>query len=507
MINPGETKDCTITYTPKGFTGTVAICPGYPAGNKGGSFYYDTSNYAYLTVNKAGSGGGSNNVDLTLTRISTEMSEHLSGKNYNLYGNDFKATIRIENNTSTNYQGTFCWVLLPYSQHSFSYNEIPITVPKNSSIEVPIQVTDLDMDEYRYDLCISYNKSGSIAQNWESYYYLQPAVITYLADGGKTISMPSESYIAPDDALAVNITGLTQITSITPNTQPNAVYIYSGTMPSGLDGKNVIKYNDGEYTAESITLTDNNGFYSPVDFTAANITFNYDFTVAADGEDEYGRGHGWNTLMLPFNVTKVTATDKTTHEEKDIDWFHDSGDTGKNFWVKKFTGDAVNTVNFDFTNEMEANTPYIVAFPGNKWGKKWDMSNKELRFIGKKVAVSKGSTLSSVTGANYRFIGNTTQDDTQNIYSINSDGSAFVLNTSYGSAPFRAYIKPGIYDSSVTSLAIGSEPEGTTGIEDVNLNDNVNDNDNGNFFNLNGQRVTRPTKGLYISNGKKVIIK
>lgn len=498
VINPRETKDCTITYTPKGFYGTVTIYPGYPVG-KGGSYNIDTSKHASLTVNQAGT-GGSNNVNLTLTRISTEMSEHLSGKNYNLYGNDFNATIRIANNTGTNYQGTFCWVLLPYSQYSFSYNEIPITVPKNSSIEVPIQVTDLDMDEYRYDLCITYNKNGSIAQNWESYYYPQPAVITYLADGGKTISMPSESYIAPDDALAVNITGLTQITSITPNTQPNAVYIYSGTMPSGLDNKNVIKYDGDKYTAESITLTDNNGFYSPVDFKAENIEFNYDFTVAADGES----GHGWNTLVLPFNVTKVTATDKTTHEEKDIDWFHDSGDTGKNFWVKKFTGDAVNTVNFDFTDEMEANTPYIVAFPGNKWGKKWDMSNKELRFIGEGVAVSKGSTLSSVTGANYRFIGNTTQDDTQNIYSINSDGSAFVLNTSYGSAPFRAYIKPGIYDSSVTSLAIGSEPEGTTGIKDVI---NVNKNENGNFFNLNGQRVTRPTKGLYISNGKKVIIK
>ena len=133
------------------------------------------------------------------------------------------------------------------------------------------------------------------------------------------------------------------------------------------------------------------------------------------------------------------------------------------------------------------------------------MSNKYLKFIGEDVAVSKGGTVSSVTGANYRFIGNTIQDNTENIYSINSDGSAFDINESNGSAPFRAYIKPGTFDRSVMSLAIGSEPEGTTGIEDVNLN--VNKNENGNFFNLNGQRVTRPTKGLYISNGKKVIIK
>ena len=31
--------------------------------------------------------------------------------------------------------------------------------------------------------------------------------------------------------------------------------------------------------------------------------------------------------------------------------------------------------------------------------------------------------------------------------------------------------------------------------------------ENGQFFNLAGQRVAQPTKGLYIVNGKKVIIK
>ena len=29
----------------------------------------------------------------------------------------------------------------------------------------------------------------------------------------------------------------------------------------------------------------------------------------------------------------------------------------------------------------------------------------------------------------------------------------------------------------------------------------------GNYYNMNGQLVTNPTKGLYIFNGKKVILK
>jgi len=63
-----------------------------------------------------------------------------------------------------------------------------------------------------------------------------------------------------------------------------------------------------------------------------------------------------------------------------------------------------------------------------------------------------------------------------------------------------------------TSTAIGSDPSArvaiifedeTTGIETAKASQKMN----GEFFNLAGQRVAQPTKGLYIVNGKKVIMK
>ena len=45
--------------------------------------------------------------------------------------------------------------------------------------------------------------------------------------------------------------------------------------------------------------------------------------------------------------------------------------------------------------------------------------------------------------------------------------------------------------------------EGPTGIKAVNVNDNVDLN----FYNLQGIRVVNPKKGIYIQNGKKVVIK
>lgn len=45
--------------------------------------------------------------------------------------------------------------------------------------------------------------------------------------------------------------------------------------------------------------------------------------------------------------------------------------------------------------------------------------------------------------------------------------------------------------------------DATTGISNVNVNENVN----GNVYDLQGRKVNTPTKGLYIVNGKKVVIK
>ena len=51
-------------------------------------------------------------------------------------------------------------------------------------------------------------------------------------------------------------------------------------------------------------------------------------------------------------------------------------------------------------------------------------------------------------------------------------------------------------------LTIGNETTGINSIENGTLKI-----ENGEVYNLAGQRVSQPTKGLYIVNGKKVIIK
>lgn len=69
---------------------------------------------------------------------------------------------------------------------------------------------------------------------------------------------------------------------------------------------------------------------------------------------------------------------------------------------------------------------------------------------------------------------------------------------------YKAYITlTGIGKATARGLDFIGSDEETTGINEVSSQKA----ENAEYFNLAGQRVTQPTKGLYIVNGKKVIIK
>ena len=317
----------------------------------------------------------------------------------------------------------------------------------------------------------------------------QYGVTTIAADGTETTVAPSPSVTTPDEALALDISHLAIVTTVTPNSNPNTVYIVGNSVPSGLDGKNVVQNG----TAATLTLEDGYGFYTPAAFTATNVTYTRTFTTGADGTN------GWSTIVLPFDVAQVKQGDKV------IDWFHNSTDTGKHFWVKNFSSEAGSTVNFDYVDQMKADTPYIIAVPGSTWGKSWNLTNKEITFYGADATIESG-TLASVSGNQYKFAGTKQAKAVTDCYVMNNEGNAF-SKTSTTVAPFRAYFSPQAMipgQAAAASLHIGSEGNNPTGITEMTLD---RQETKGAAYNLNGQRVAHPRKGLYIVDGKKVIMK
>lgn len=73
-------------------------------------------------------------------------------------------------------------------------------------------------------------------------------------------------------------------------------------------------------------------------------------------------------------------------------------------------------------------------------------------------------------------------------------------------AAYKAYLPASKVPTAGSSRTIkfGFDDDETTGITDVKIN---TENGTTQYYDLSGRRVTHPTKGLYIVNGKKVIIK
>lgn len=89
------------------------------------------------------------------------------------------------------------------------------------------------------------------------------------------------------------------------------------------------------------------------------------------------------------------------------------------------------------------------------------------------------------------------------VFANKSAGVGFYkTTTALNNQQGKAYLE---IESGAPSFSIEIEGE-TTGIKVINFNEDNNLN-NGQMFDLQGRRIADPTKGVYIVNGKKVIIK
>ena len=152
-----------------------------------------------------------------------------------------------------------------------------------------------------------------------------------------------------------------------------------------------------------------------------------------------------------------------------------------------------------------ANKPYIIysenGYTGDAltgWGLAGATSYTEGYLTGvydnQKIAASVDAT-ETEDGA-YRYVLQT-QNEVQAFYKVDAEFTA-TANRAFLTVP---QAKTG---SDVKALFF--DFNGETGLENLNVNDNLNKKDEA-IYNLAGQRVAKAQKGLYIVNGKKVVVK
>ena len=280
---------------------------------------------------------------------------------------------------------------------------------------------------------------------------------------------------------------------------PNLLLYVKGSQYAPSAIKNVVVNG----TASNITLVDaasGNSFYCPQRFTAQKISYTHNYNMMTG----VGESKGWETIALPFDVRKIS------HSTKGIitpfaNWNHQS--SVKPFWLYELAGTG-----FVEASEIKAYKPYIISMPNNpKYDNPWLLKGS-VTFESTSVIIEVTEDLKTATYSDRTFVPNfSDKAANEGLYALNvindyvtnnsgmTEGSKFVLNMRQ-IHPFEAYMTT----TSNASQMFGIFEDMTTSIRTV---DNEEWNISNDVYDLQGRKVTGPKKGVYIKNGKKLIIK
>lgn len=221
---------------------------------------------------------------------------------------------------------------------------------------------------------------------------------------------------------------------------------------------NTIVYADAAYdhanvvvngTATNLLLTDANAFNAPYDFTAESVKLTRSLQ------------NGINSFVLPFEVS--------------------ANELGANKIATYKNCVLGNVANFETAESVVANTPFLTTDAKEA---------SELTFTNKRI-VATPETLGT------EFVGVYTRTNAEGKYGIDGNGKLHKGGEDAYVNPFHAYLNV----EGVTSVAFDGS---VTAINNIAADKVANTA----VYDLSGRRVNgKLQKGLYIMNGKKVVVK
>lgn len=259
-------------------------------------------------------------------------------------------------------------------------------------------------------------------------------------------------------------------------------------------GRGPIDGEEGTIGTINLTLLDNDASAAVKNATrianynglVANVTLN-GRTLYKDGK--------WNTLCLPFGV-KLAGSALADAEARPLSSASTAGTS-----LSLTFGSAATT--------LTAGTPYII---------KWESASNIVSptFSGVTVSTDKHDYdtkgTSVTTAQRVRFTGTYTSTpfaaEDKSILLMSGDNKLYYPAAGSGIAACRAYFKIGNDGSTLTQQLTAFNidfEEVATGVKNVDVNANINQA--GAWYTIDGRRVNvQLPKGIYINNGKKVVI-
>ena len=261
----------------------------------------------------------------------------------------------------------------------------------------------------------------------------------------------NESLSSLDLSSAIAVDGTSAITMANPNA---VIYV-----AEGMSVKNENNVVEGDVCA-NLVLTDGYPFGPAKTFTAKKAE--YSRTLSAD---TYG------TIVLPFTPDAETLKEYTFYELTDVE---------------------ENALTFDEVSSPVAGKPYLLTSSGA--ATKLTAKAESIVNIEPAATEADGWKMKGT----YESVVFTDADELANLYCIS--GNQFKQATSKLTMnPFRAYF---VGDGSVKSITMRGD-DGTTRVISLNAESSASEA----LFNLQGCQVEHAEQGIYIQNGKKVLVK
>ena len=423
-IPAGGTKVVTFNFTPKN------------AGNK--SAHLSTFDSSW---NSGIPGTGSVNIAGSTVypmNLSVEINALNADENMVIYDSHIKFKVEVTNN---NTEGEYNrYILAPLfivdeNNHGtmITYLSRNVLIPAGETQTFYFEFDNLAFGS-RYALNIFGRNENEVTTNLvnpgeSKYYTIDRGMVVWDGSGNRVGYKPYNGIRVPENAAAVSIEGL-DLTSLIPNENPNTLYYIGSSekfIPAGLEARNVIQNHVAQ---RDIILKHGYDFYAPYRFSATNISYERTFTRGRHA----GQTGGWNTMVLPFAATSVTADGNA------IDWMH-SKDDAKCLWICNFdkeedSADEARLLAEYVGSTLEANVPYFVAPYDGANGT--DMRGKTYVFSASNVTVKPNP--SAITSGTYHMVnGEYAQKTVEDAYFLNNEGSFFVKAATGKVNAFEAY--------------------------------------------------------------------
>lgn len=193
---------------------------------------------------------------------------------------------------------------------------------------------------------------------------------------------------------------------------------------------------------------------------------------------------GWNTFCVPFNISSEMIASVF----------------GENTKVRELNTSEFNsttktlTLNFTDATSIEAGKPYLVKVDAAVANPTFD-----------DVTIVSGTTTTETTYADFVPVMNPTSltGGDKSILFVTGGDKLTYPNKTGNINGFRAYFQLHDLPTEARSFAMSFDDE-TTAVRGIENGELRVENS---YYDLQGRRVVQPTKGLYIVNGKKLIIK